>query len=88
MITGAEKYIGKKLNKTGLSCHKDIIDSYGFIEEHCSDTTGVKITFDKKGYRIKDIDGIKYTATGYMPATKLTKSALEHLDSFISYITD
>lgn len=88
MLSGAEKYIGKKLNKTGLLCHKDTIDGYGFIEEHCSDTTGVKITFDKRGYRIKDIDGIKYTCAGYDIADKLTKSALEHLDSFISYITD
>ena len=88
MIIGTEKYIGKKLNKNGLSCHKEIIDSYGFIEEHCSDTTGVKITFDKRGYKIKTIEGIKYTCAGYDLTDKLSKSALAHLDSFISYITN
>lgn len=88
MLTGSEKYIGKKLNKTGLSCHKAIIDSYGFIEEHCSDTTGVKITFDKRGYKIKAIEGVKYTASGYDLTEKLSKSALAHLDDFISFITE
>lgn len=88
MLPGTEKYIGRKLNKAGLSCHRDTIDSYGFIEEHCSDDSGVKITFDRRGYRIKDIVGIKYTGTGYDLADKLTKSDLEQLDSFISYITD
>lgn len=88
MIQGTEQYIGRKLNKNGLSCHKDTIDSYGFIEEHCSDSTGVKITFDKRGYRIKAIEGIKYTASGYNMTDKLPKIALAHLESFIDYITD
>ena len=88
MITETEKYIGRKLNKAGLSCHKDVIDSYGFIEEHCSDTTGVKIVFDKRGYRVKTIEAIKYTSAGYDITNKLSKGALKHLDDFINYITD
>lgn len=88
MIPGTEKYIGKKLNKNGLSCHKDIIDSYGFIEEHCSDTTGVKITFDRRGYKIKSIEGIEYTGAGYDSTSSFTEEELDNLDLFITYITD
>lgn len=88
MIQGTEKYKGMKLNKLGLEDYKDIIDGYGFIEEHCSDSSGVKISFDRRGYRIKDIQGIKYTSAGYQFTDKLPKIALKHLDDFITYITE
>jgi hypothetical protein len=89
-LQGADKYIGRILNDRGAEYYKDMIDEYGFIPEQCSDTSGVEISFDKE-YRVIEIKGFKINKRagfGRLSADKLPKVAMDHLDVFITFITD
>jgi hypothetical protein len=88
MFEGAEKYIGRKLTKKGEELFRGMINDYGYIAEQCSNKYGVLIYFNRRNKTISDIQPVKYTSSSYDITDKLTKSAMEYLDTFIQYCTN
>lgn len=88
MLAGAEKYIGRKLNKQGEEYYLDMIRDYGFVSEQCSDKYAVIINFDKKKHVITDIQGVKYGKHGHDNADEIPKTAMRQMDTFITFCTD
>ena len=88
MITGAEKYLGRKLNKQGEEYYLDMITDYGFVAEQCSEKYGAIIHFDQLTHEITDIQGVKYVKRGHENADEIPKTAMRQLDTFITFCTD
>lgn len=82
MLNGAEKYIGRKLNKQGEEYYLDMISDYGFISEQCSDKYGAIIHFDQQKHTITDIQGVKYGKHGHDNADEIPKTAMRQLERF------